>query len=133
MQKSENGIRGEKAQKQPVHYVYILCCADHTLYTGWTTDLQHRLRAHNSGHGAKYTRSRRPVRLVYAEQWPTRNEALSREYAIKHLKRKEKEALVNGWNKEKVPVNGRDNEKMSVSDRDEEKVSVNGRDKKGEF
>jgi putative endonuclease len=71
-------------------YVYIVRCADGTLYTGWTTDLDRRLKAHNDGTGAKYTRSRRPVELVYQELFEDKIEAQKREWAIKHLTRKEK-------------------------------------------
>lgn len=76
------------------HYVYILKCLDGSLYTGWTTDLEHRMAAHNQGTGAKYTRSRRPVELVYHEVFETRSEALKREAAIKRLSREEKLALI---------------------------------------
>ena len=77
-------------------YVYILSCADGTLYTGWTTDLLARLRTHNGeGHGgAKYTRSRRPVVLAYFEECEDNRAAMRREYAIKHLSRAQKEALI---------------------------------------
>ena len=75
-------------------YVYILKCSDNTLYTGWTTCLERRLREHNSGKGAKYTRSRCPVELVYYEELGTKEEALRREYAIKQMKRREKELLI---------------------------------------
>jgi putative endonuclease len=71
-------------------YVYIVRCADGTLYTGWTTDLDRRLKAHNDGTGAKYTRSRRPVELVYQEKFDDKIEAQKREWAIKHMTRKEK-------------------------------------------
>lgn len=73
---------------------YILKCADNTLYTGWTTDLQKRLNAHNQGKGAKYTRSRRPVTLVYHEIFETKEEAMRRETAIKKLSRPQKERLI---------------------------------------
>lgn len=69
---------------------YILLCADGTLYTGWTNDIEKRISAHNAGRGAKYTRSRRPVTLIYSEECATRSEAMSRESAIKKLSRKEK-------------------------------------------
>ena len=75
-------------------YVYILKCSDNTLYTGWTTCLERRLKEHNSGKGAKYTRSRGPVELVYYEELGTKEEALRREYAIKKMKRREKELLI---------------------------------------
>ena len=78
------------------NYVYLLRCADGTLYCGWTTDLAARLEAHNSGKGAKYTRARRPVELVYSEEYEDRHEALSREWHIKRLSRQEKLALIAG-------------------------------------
>lgn len=76
------------------NYTYMVKCSDGTYYTGWTTDLEHRVHAHNSGEGAKYTRSRRPVELVYYEQYETKVEAMKREYAIKQLSRKKKEELI---------------------------------------
>lgn len=75
-------------------FVYMLLCADGTLYTGWTNDMEKRLAEHRAGKGAKYTRSRLPVRLVYLEQLETKREAMRREYAIKHMRRKEKLALL---------------------------------------
>lgn len=78
-----------------MNYVYILRCADDTLYTGWTNDLTRRLCAHNRGaSGAKYTRSRRPVRLVYCEAFAEKGEAMTREAQIKALTRAEKEVLL---------------------------------------
>lgn len=79
-----------------MNYTYIVKCADSTLYTGWTNDLDKRIKAHNSGKGAKYTKTRRPVKLVYYEEHETKNEAMSREYAIKQLKREQKEQLMAG-------------------------------------
>jgi putative endonuclease len=79
-----------------VAVVYILQCADGTLYTGWTTDLEQRLRAHNSGQGAKYTRGRRPVSLVYWEEQPNRSAAQRREAAIRRLSRADKLKLIEG-------------------------------------
>ncbi|WP_230398680.1 GIY-YIG nuclease family protein [Novisyntrophococcus fermenticellae] len=76
-------------------YTYILRCSDDTLYTGWTTDIQKRLNAHNSGKGARYTRPRRPVSLVYYEVFQTREEAMQREWEIKHLTRQEKLKLIS--------------------------------------
>ena len=75
-------------------YTYILKCADNTLYTGYTTDLKARLKTHNQGRGAKYTRSRRPVTLVYYESFATKKEAMRREAAIKKLSRPQKERLI---------------------------------------
>lgn len=83
----------EKADEKR-YFVYILECADHTLYTGYTTDLERRLRTHNAGKGAKYTKTRRPVRLVYYEDFPEKGQALSREAAIKNLTRAQKLALI---------------------------------------
>lgn len=76
------------------NYTYILRCADGTLYTGWTNDLDKRLAAHNAGTAAKYTRPRRPVTLVYQEVFPTKEEAMRREWQIKRLTRVEKLALI---------------------------------------
>ena len=75
-------------------YVYMLRCADGTLYTGMTDDVARRAAAHNSGHGAKYTRGRLPALVVYTEECAGRGEALSREAAIKKLSRKEKLLLI---------------------------------------
>ena len=80
-----------------MNYTYFVQCADGTFYTGWTNCLARRMKAHNEGKaGAKYTRAKRPVKLVYYEEHETKNEAMSREYAIKHLTRKEKEILIKG-------------------------------------
>lgn len=80
-----------------MNYTYILKCKDETLYTGWTNDIEKRLEAHNAGKGAKYTRSRRPVELVYLEQFETKEEAMRREYAIKHMTRRAKLGLVMSY------------------------------------
>lgn len=77
-------------------FVYIVECADQTLYTGWTTDLERRLAAHNAGKGAKYTRSRTPVRLVYSELHPNQSAAMRRENEIKRLRRNNKLKLIDG-------------------------------------
>lgn len=85
------------------HFVYIVRCADDSLYTGYTTNLEKRMAAHNGegntktarSAGARYTRARRPATLVYTELFPTRSEALKREHAIKQLSRVEKLQLVN--------------------------------------
>lgn len=79
---------------EKTYTVYILQTADGTLYTGMTNDLPHRLAAHNAGRGAKYTRSRRPVSLVYQEPALTRSEALRREAAVKRLTRAQKLSLI---------------------------------------
>ena len=77
-----------------MNYTYIVECKDGTLYTGWTTDLQQRVKTHNAGKGAKYTRSRLPVVLRYFESFQTKEEAMRREYEIKHLTRKQKQKLI---------------------------------------
>jgi len=77
------------------NYVYILRCNDDTLYTGWTNDLENRLKMHNSGMGAKYTRGRGPCELVYFETFDTKQEAQKREYAIKKMTRGEKLVIIN--------------------------------------
>lgn len=73
---------------------YMLRCSDGTLYTGWTNDITKRLAAHNAGKGAKYTKSRTPVELVYVEFFDVREAAMRREYAIKQLSRSQKLALI---------------------------------------
>jgi len=75
-------------------WVYIMECADGTLYTGWTTDLAERLSAHNAGGGARYTRGRGPLRLVYQESCIDRSQAQRRECAIKKLNRQQKQQLI---------------------------------------
>lgn len=76
------------------NYTYIVRCADGTLYCGWTNDIEKRIEAHNSGKGAKYTKARRPVSLVYLEEFETKQEAMSREANIKKLSREAKLALI---------------------------------------
>ena len=77
-----------------MNYVYILRCGDDSLYTGWTNNLDKRIQMHAEGKGAKYTRARLPVELVYFEEYEDTIEAMKREYAIKQLKRKEKLMLI---------------------------------------
>lgn len=76
-------------------YVYILECSDKTLYTGWTNDINKRIECHNSGKGAKYTRGRLPVKLVYFELLDNKSLALKREIEIKKLSKKDKLLLIN--------------------------------------
>lgn len=82
-----------------MNYTYIVRCADGSLYTGWTNDLEKRMKAHNTGKGAKYTSPRRPVQLVYFEEFATKTEAMRREAAIKRLPRTKKELLVAQFDK----------------------------------
>lgn len=77
-----------------LNYVYILRCKDNSLYTGWTNDLQKRIKAHNNGTGAKYTRGRAPVKLIYFEEFQEKREAQSREYYIKKMTKKQKLELI---------------------------------------
>ena len=86
--------RGRKLLMKEMNYVYLVRCADDSLYCGWTTDLSARMETHNSGKGAKYTRSRLPVQLVWYETFEDRHEAQSREWHIKRMGRKEKLALI---------------------------------------
>lgn len=78
-----------------MNFTYILECADGTLYTGWTNDLEKRLKAHSSGKASKYTKTRLPVKLVYFEQHETKHDAMSREVKIKLLTRAEKIEIIN--------------------------------------
>jgi len=77
-----------------MHYVYIVKCADGTYYTGYTNDLDRRIEQHNQGEGAKYTKGRRPVELVYSKEFDSKSKAMKREYEIKQLKRKNKLKLI---------------------------------------
>jgi putative endonuclease len=84
------------AARKPGHYVYILRCADGTLYTGYARDPQAREIAHNNGRGAKYTAGRRPVTLVHIEKFRSKGQALSREHEIKQWPRHRKQTLYSG-------------------------------------
>ena len=86
-----------------MNYTYILKCSDNTLYTGWTNNLEKRIKDHNDGKGAKYTKARRPVELVYYEIFETKEDATKREYAIKQLTRTQKMLLIQDF----VNVNNR--------------------------
>ena len=81
-----------------MHYVYIVECADGTYYTGYAVDVEKRVKVHNTGKGAKYTRARLPVKLIYTEAYQDKKAALKREYAIKKLTRLQKEALIYSKN-----------------------------------
>ena len=78
-----------------MNYTYIVRCNDGTYYTGWTNDIEKRVKTHNEGKGAKYTKTRRPVTLVYYESFQTKEEAMRREWEIKQMKRGEKEKVFN--------------------------------------
>ena len=81
-------------EMKPGSCTYIVRCSDGTFYTGWTCDIEARLRAHNEGRGAKYTKPRRPVALVYLRYFETKQEAMSEEYRIKRLTREKKLLLI---------------------------------------
>lgn len=88
-------------EKKRLYFTYMLRCRDGSLYTGFTVDnLEHRLESHNSGHGSRYTRSRLPVKLAWYHVWLTGHEARSAEYHIKHMTKKEKEALAASFGKD---------------------------------
>lgn len=80
--------------QEKVNYTYMLQCKDGSYYTGWTNNLDKRVKCHQQGKGGHYTHAKRPVILVHYEEYPTKQEAMKREWAIKHLSRKEKEQLV---------------------------------------
>lgn len=86
---------------EQTNYTYVVRCGDGSYYTGWTNHLEKRIQDHNDGKGAKYTKSRRPVELIYYETFATKEEAMSREYAIKQLTRKQKEHLIQSGNGKK--------------------------------
>lgn len=79
-----------------MNYTYIVQCRDGSFYTGWTNNIEKRIEDHNNGKGAKYTKARRPVTLVYYEMFQTKEEAMRREYVIKQMRRAEKEQLIHG-------------------------------------
>ncbi|TQS75356.1 GIY-YIG nuclease family protein [Ornithinibacillus gellani] len=79
-----------------IHTVYMLRCKDGTLYTGYTNDLSHRMKMHESGKGAKYTRGRGPLQIVHTEYYETKEEAMQREYEIKQLSKQQKLLLIQG-------------------------------------
>ena len=85
-----------------MNYTYIVQCHDGTLYTGWTNNIDKRMRDHNAGKGATYTKPRRPVVLVYLEMFETKEDAMKREYAIKHMRRAEKLELTKKYRRDKA-------------------------------
>lgn len=87
------------------HYAYMLICADNTIYSGYTINIENRLKTHNEGKGAKYTKYRLPVRLAYLEEFKTKSEALHREIELKKLTRKKKECLIQKYKKSNIYEN----------------------------
>ncbi len=90
----QKDICGNIQEKERKAYTYIVQCRDGSYYTGWTTDIKKRVAAHNAGKGAKYTKGRRPVELVYCEVFDTKEEAMKREAAIKRMPRAQKHRLI---------------------------------------
>lgn len=80
------------------HYAYMVRCADNTIYSGYAVDPYKRLEVHNSGKGAKYTRARLPVKLIYCEEFDNKSDALKREHSLKKLTRSQKEELAEQFN-----------------------------------
>lgn len=99
-QRFDAAVKEDGRGIRAMNYTYLLKCADNSLYCGWTNELDRRIKAHNDGKGAKYTKGRRPVSLAYYEIFNTKEEALRREAAIKKLSRKDKLELIANWNRE---------------------------------
>ena len=93
---NDASVQGDESKE--MHYIYLVRCSDDSLYCGWTTDLKRRIDAHNGDipGGAKYTRGRRPVTLVYSESFHQKQEAQRREYAIKRMAKTKKLRLIKG-------------------------------------
>ena len=93
---NDASVQGDESKE--MHYIYLVRCSDDSLYCGWTTDLKRRIDAHNGyiPGGAKYTRGRRPVTLIYAESFHQKQEAQRREYAIKRMTKTKKLRLIKG-------------------------------------
>ena len=89
-----------------MNYAYLVRCSDNSLYAGWTNDIEKRLKSHNDGTGAKYTKSRRPVMLAYLEEFETKSEAMKREAALKKMTHKQKEELVADWGDQELTGTG---------------------------
>lgn len=80
-----------------MNYAYLVRCSDNSLYAGWTNNIERRIKSHNDGTGAKYTKSRRPVTLAYLEEFETKSEAMKREAALKKMTHAQKEELAAEW------------------------------------
>lgn len=94
-------MKKEEPEKQESkkHYAYMVRCSDNSIYSGYTTDPYRREKVHNTGKGAKYTRTRLPVKLVYFEEFDNKIDAMKREYAFKQYTHKEKEDIIKNGNK----------------------------------
>lgn len=80
-----------------MNYAYLVRCSDNSLYAGWTNDIEKRIKSHNEGTGAKYTKGRRPVTLAYLEEFDTKSGAMKREAALKQMTHRQKEELAKSW------------------------------------
>lgn len=80
-----------------MNYAYLVRCSDNSLYAGWTNNIEKRIKSHNEGTGAKYTKSRRPVTLAYLEEFDTKSGAMKREAALKQMTHRQKEELAKSW------------------------------------
>ena len=103
------GFHAVRTTIRAVHFVYIVRCADGTLYTGYARDPKARVKVHNTGRGARYTAGRRPVRLVYSESFESVGDALRREYALKQRSRAQKELLISRRRSRRVKSAGGSN------------------------
>ncbi len=112
-----NSINKEINHQEQTAYTYMVRCQEGSLYTGWTNNLEKRVKSHNEGKGAKYTRNRRPVELVYAEVHETKQEAMSREAKIKRFTKKEKEELTEEYQRSKKSDSWKINDKNENSEK----------------
>ena len=94
---SKNGYLNGNRYNIFMNYAYLVRCSDNSLYAGWTNNIEKRIKSHNVGTGAKYTKSRRPVTLAYLEEFDTKSEAMKREAALKKMTHKQKEELAIDW------------------------------------
>ena len=99
-----------------MHYTYMLKCKDNTYYTGYTNNLEKRIQAHNEGKGAKYTKGRGPVELVYYEEYADKQTAMRREWEMKQLSRSRKDAIIKEWESRQK----KKKEKWDAKNKDEE-------------
>ena len=106
-----------RKKENRMHYTYMLKCRDNTYYTGYTTNLEKRLKAHNEGKGAKYTKGRGPVELVYYEEHEDKQTAMRREWEIKQLRRSEKEFIQTVWKENRADNGGIIDDKQSLKSR----------------
>lgn len=97
--------KSEKEKESKKYYAYMVRCSDNSIYSGYTTDVYKREKVHNTGKGAKYTRTRLPVKLVYFEEFDNKIDAMKREYAFKQYTHKEKEEIIKRGSNERSTFN----------------------------